>query len=88
MRVHDRPDQLFTIAGIRSWAVPEILGRPVLPPNELARQFDAAYSTRDQQLDLVLFLEGQERDGTAVERDVEAFRQSWRRPKWHLLTQQ
>ena len=34
-------------AGMRGlrWAVPEILGRPVLPPNELARQFDAAITT-------------------------------------------
>jgi hypothetical protein len=33
----------------------------------------------------VLFLDGQERGSTAVERDLEAFRQSWRRPKWHGL---
>ncbi|MGH7321900.1 MAG: YiiX/YebB-like N1pC/P60 family cysteine hydrolase, partial [Candidatus Rokuibacteriota bacterium] len=72
--------------GLR-WAVPEILGRPVLPPNELARQFDTTAGTPDQQLDLVLFLDGQERTGTAVERGLDAFRQSWRRPKWQLLTQ-
>jgi hypothetical protein len=74
-------------AGMRGlrWAVPEVLGRPVLPPNDLARQFDAAVGTPDQQLDLVLFLDGQERGGTATEGDLDAFRQSWRRPKWHGL---
>ena len=64
---------------------PEILGRPVLPPNDLVRQFDAAVGTPDQQLDLVVFLDGEEGTGTTVQRGLDAFRGSWRRPKWPLV---
>ena len=67
--------------------MPEVLGRPVLPPNDMVRQFDAMFGTPAEQLDLVLFLDGEERAGTAVERGLDAFRESWRRPKWQLLTQ-
>jgi len=35
----------------------------------------------------VTFLDGFERGRKAVEADLEQFRQSWRRPKWHVLTQ-
>src|SRR4029453_12606732 len=55
-----------------------------MPANEFARQFDAAFGSARLQLDLVLFLEGQERARQATERPVEAFRPSWRWPKWHL----
>jgi hypothetical protein len=63
----------------------EVLGRPVLPPSEVARLFDTEFGTPAAQLDLVRFLDGQESAGVAVEGDVEAFRQSWRRPKWPLV---
>jgi hypothetical protein len=36
-------------------------------------------------MDLVLFLDGNEKDGNATEADVEAFRASWQRPKWYIL---
>jgi hypothetical protein len=60
----------------------EVLGRPVLPPSEIVRLFNAEYGTPGAQLELVRFLDGREAAGLAVERDGEAFRQSWRRPKW------
>jgi hypothetical protein len=63
----------------------ELLGRPVLPANELVRRFDAELETPTQQLDLIAFLDGEENAGVAVERPVEEFRRSWRRPKWRLL---
>jgi hypothetical protein len=62
----------------------ELLGRPVLPANELVRRFDAEVGTPAQQFDLVLFLDGPEAAGLAVERSVDEFRQSWRRPKWRV----
>ena len=74
-------------AGLRL-DVPVLLGRPVMPANEFARQFDATVGTVTQQLDVVLFLDGQERMRQADERGVGEFRQSWRRPKWQLLSQQ
>jgi hypothetical protein len=45
-------------------------------------------NTPDQQSDLILFLDGQERKGKAVEADLAEFRSSWQRPKWHVLVQE
>lgn len=71
-------------AGRRGLQLPllEILGRPVLPANEIVRQFDAAFGSPAAPLELVRFLDGQEHAGVAVERPVDEFRRSWRRPKW------
>jgi hypothetical protein len=60
----------------------EILGRPVLPPNEIVRFFDAELGIPAAQLELVRFLDGRGANGVAVESDIEAFRRSWRSPKW------
>ena len=73
----------YEAAGLR-FPVVEILGRPVLPANELARRFDADFGAAAQQFDLILFVDGHERSGVAVEASVEKFRQSWRRPKWRV----
>jgi hypothetical protein len=66
----------------------EMLGRKVTPANELAKQFDEQSTTGEQQFDLVFFLDGQERHKTAIESSVTEFRQTWKRPKWHVLVQQ
>lgn len=63
----------------------EILGRLALPANGIVRMFDADHGSDRAQLDLVLFLDGNEKSGAAVESDLAAFRASWRRPKWHIL---
>lgn len=63
----------------------KILGRLVLPANEIARQFDAEQGQPGQQFDFVLFLDGRERSARATEASVEDFRLSWRRPKWHIV---
>ncbi len=60
----------------------DVLGRPVLPPSEIARLFDAEFGTPAAQLELVRFLDGREATGVAVDGDVKAFRRSWQRPKW------
>ena len=44
--------------------------------------------TAEQQFDLVSFLDGQERLNHAVETSLAGFRESWKRPKWHVLIQQ
>lgn len=64
-----------------------VLGRPVSQPNDFAKQFDAEFGTPYQQADLVLFLDGREREGKAVEETVDEFRRSWLRPKWHIFVQ-
>lgn len=63
----------------------EMLGRKVTPANELVKQFDAQYGTPEQQYELVAFLDGVERKKKAAEATLEAFRVSWKRPKWHVL---
>jgi hypothetical protein len=65
----------------------EILGRISMPANEIVKQFDSNYATPEQQFELVIFLDGQERKKSAIEADVNRFRQSWKRPKWHIITQ-
>jgi hypothetical protein len=75
------------LAGLRL-PLREIAGHRVVPANEFARTFDAEAGRRDAQFALVLFLDGDERRGRAVEADEAAFRASWRRPKWHVLSQQ
>ena len=62
-----------------------LLGRLALPANELARIYDVDADRPDRQLDWVLFLDGDERGRQARPASEAAFRDSWRRPKWHVL---
>lgn len=64
-----------------------IVGRLATPPNEMIKVFDAEAEREDRQLDFVAFLDGQEKAGRADEADETALRDSWKRPKWHVLTQ-
>lgn len=64
-----------------------MLGRPTLPANEFARLFDGEYGAAAQQFELIVFLDGIEGQGRAIEADVGTFRTSWRRPKWHVIVQ-
>ncbi len=72
--------------GIR-FPLRSVAGRPVITANDIAKQFDQHYEKSGQQFDLVLFLDGNERDGKAEKAGIERFRASWKRPKWHILTQ-
>jgi hypothetical protein len=62
----------------------DMLGRKVMSPNDIARMFDEEYDL-SPQLEFVLFYDGNESKGKAVRSDVEAFRKSWERPKWHII---
>ena len=75
--------------GYRGLKLPvvQVLGRPTTAANEIARQFDAQCGTPAQQFDLLLFLDGYEKEGRAVEASLDVFRSSWKRPKWHILIQ-
>ncbi|HEX7829084.1 MAG TPA: YiiX/YebB-like N1pC/P60 family cysteine hydrolase [Thermoanaerobaculia bacterium] len=57
------------------------------PPNDIVREFDETYGTERQQFDLVLFLDGHERERVAKPASVGEFRASWKRPKWQVLLQ-
>jgi uncharacterized protein YycO len=65
----------------------KVAGRPVTPPNNIARMFDEEYGFDKQQFELVVFLDGFEKSGKAVRGDLEGFRKSWKRPNWHILVQ-
>lgn len=65
----------------------EIVGRLAIPANGIAQTFDEEYGTPKQQWDMVLFLDGNEREKRAVVSDLSTFRNSWQRPKWHVLIQ-
>jgi len=64
-----------------------LMGHMITPANAFVRQFDQAFGSTTQQLDLVFFLDGREKEKRAVPSDINAFRRSWNRPKWHLLVQ-
>ena len=63
----------------------DIIGHKVTPANEMVKQFDEQYGKPEQQTELVIFLDGKEKEGKAVEADLKTFRKSWKRPKWHVL---
>ena len=63
-----------------------VVGRPVLTPNNLIRYFDETYDKKDRPFDFVIFLDGNIKTGRAKEGDVKSLRNSWKRPKWHILT--
>jgi hypothetical protein len=65
----------------------EVLDRPLLSPNEIARLFDAEYGKAGQQFTMVAFLDGNEKKQNASESDVDSFRASWKRPKWYIWVQ-
>lgn len=64
----------------------EMLGRQVTPANEFVKQFDAQAAAGSEQFELVEFLDGYERTKSAREASLAEFRSSWKRPKWHVLT--
>lgn len=62
----------------------DVAGRRTLPANEIVKRFDTDASKGAPQMDFVLFLDGQEKQGNAVLADEGAFRASWKRTKWDL----
>jgi len=65
----------------------EVLGRKTLPANEIVKHFDATFGTPAQQFEFILFLDGDERTRKATDAPLAAFRESWKRPKWHVVSQ-
>lgn len=65
----------------------EMLGRQVTPANEFVKQFDAQAADGKEQFELIEFLDGRERTKNAKQGSLAEFRESWKRPKWHVLTQ-
>jgi len=66
----------------------KLMGRYVLPANDIAKKFDLEADTEKQDLDFVLFLDGFERKKIAIHSTATEFQKSWGRPKWHVLLQE
>ncbi len=67
--------------------IERLMGHMITPANAFARHFDQTWGSSDQQMDLVLFLDGDEKMKQAAASDVASFRNTWNRPKWHILVQ-
>jgi hypothetical protein len=64
-----------------------MIGRMLMPPNEMSRIFDEEMKSGSRQFDLIAFLDGFEKGREAVESSLDEFRKTWRRPKWHIIVQ-
>ncbi|MDG2126061.1 MAG: YiiX/YebB-like N1pC/P60 family cysteine hydrolase [Verrucomicrobiales bacterium] len=67
------------VSGI-SFELVDVLGRQTLPPTEIVRKFADEFETEQQQLDLVLFLDGHAQRGSARSRGGRAFAETVDRP--------
>ena len=65
----------------------KIVGRMTLGPNAIVRTFDQQLGSKDEQLGFAWFLDGTEKGRDARFVDVDAFRASWKRPKWDIVQQ-
>lgn len=65
----------------------ELFGRFITSPNDMVREFDENFGTDRQQLDLVLFFDGIEDLRRVIPSTPTEFRNSWRRPDWHIFVQ-
>ncbi len=70
-----------------SFPVTTTLGRPVVTPNNIVKEFSETYGTEKQQYDFVLFLDGNDKKRQAKWSSVEELNKSWSRPKWFIFTQ-
>ncbi len=67
--------------------ITKTLGRPVVTPNNIIKEFTENYGTPKQQYDLVVFLDGNDKKREAVFSDIEVLKTTWNRPKWFIFTQ-
>jgi len=62
----------------------ELMGRKILSPNNIAKLFDEEYE-KEPQMKMALFLDGNEKENASFRSDVNTFKKSWKRPKWHIV---
>jgi hypothetical protein len=65
-----------------------IAGNLLMPANSIAQTYSEQFGSSQQQMDLVLFLDGDEYKKKSIASSDEAFRSSWTRPKWHIILTQ
>ena len=62
-----------------------VMGRAVIAPNLLAQSFDESFGQKNAQFDFVLFYDANEYEQESQKASIDEFRESWKRPKWHIL---
>ena len=62
----------------------ELNARLMFSPNQFAEKFANEFDSKRGELHLVLFLDGNEKTRKAIEKKSEAFKETWKRPKWHI----
>jgi hypothetical protein len=65
--------------------VMRLAGRSVTPANDYVRWFDERFD-RGRDLDFVAFLDGHMHSRTSTEASAIDLRGSWKRPRWHSIT--
>ena len=65
----------------------QAVGKKMLTPSEMARWYDETEGTDAQQMDLVMFIDSNEKAGVAFVSSAEAFTGSWERPDWYIFQQ-
>ncbi len=63
------------------------VGKKMLTPSEIARWYDQTKDTAAQQIDLVMFIDSNERDRVAFMANPDTFTDSWKRPDWYIFKQ-
>ena len=63
----------------------ELNGRLIFATNQFAEKYTKELKEGNSELDLILFLDGDEKKGVATEKTSEEFMQSRLRPKWYAL---
>ena len=74
------------ITGLRL-GLEKVMGRMAMGPNAIVRTFDQQLGGPDEQFAFVWFIDGTEKSHSAVFSDLDAFRASWKRPKWDIAQQ-
>ena len=66
----------------------QMMGHPIVPANQYAQLVDREFSTKNAQLQCIVFLDGNEKNKNAIISNEHSFRKSWQRPKWHIILPQ
>lgn len=62
----------------------EFNGRPMVSPNQFVEKFANELGSESAETEFVLFLDGNEKEKVAIEKDADEFSTTWKRPKWHI----
>lgn len=70
-----------------AFPIERVAGRKMLTPNDIAIWFESTRNTTAQTIDLVLFVDSNEKARLAFEAKEEDFLGSYKRPKWYAFIQ-